>query len=261
MWGALGAGMLNQLFMNTSNRIGTGASLRRQQLREQERQTRLEAAAGIVGRVEGAKAAGIHPLAALGSNVGGASIPYTGTSFNSSVDFGSIENQNREMKMRKEELEYSKTAEKQAAAQRATKDALDREESQARIDLIRAQEARERKMVSDSDRDFAAAQAAHTRQAAAAANPLRVPARRVTPTAKPIPNQYVPVRGRDGKVRYVPNPDLYDLELPESVGAGTLLLPEVKSGNKLYIERVIDWYKQKQKQERARRALPPAIDR
>lgn len=260
MWAALGAGMLNQLFMNTSNRIGTGASLRRQQLREQERQTRLEAAAGIVGRVEGAKAAGIHPLAALGSNVGGASIPSIGSSFNSSVDFGAIENQNREMKMRKEELEYSKNAEKQAAAQRATKDALERQEAQARIDLIRAQEARERKMVSDSDRDFAAAQAAHTRQAAAVANPLRVPARRVSPE-KPIPNQYVPVRGRDGNIRYVPNPDLYDLELPESVGAGTLLLPEIKSGNKLYIERVIDWYRQKQKQERARRALPPAIDR
>lgn len=259
MWQALGAGMLNQLFMNTSNRIGTGASLRRQQLREQERQTRLEAAAGIVGRVEGAKAAGIHPLVAMGSNVGSATMPSIGTSFNSSVDFGAIENQNREMRMRREELEYSKTAEKQAAAQRASKDALERQESQARIDLIRAQEARERKMVSDSDRDFAAAQAAHTRQAAAVANPLRVPARRVT--EKPIPNQYVPVRGRDGKIRHVPNPDLYDLELPESVGAGTLLLPEVKSGNKLYIERLIDWYREKQKQERARRALPRSIDR
>lgn len=235
MWGALGAGMLNQLFMNTSNRIGTGASLRRQQLREQERQTRLEAAAGIVGRVEGAKAAGIHPLAALGSNVGGASMPSIGSSFNSSVDFGALESSNREMKMRKEELEYSKIAEKQAASDRKTKEALDLKESEARINLIRAQEARERKMISDSDRDFLAAQAAHTRQASNSANPLRVGARKVAPS---IPDQYVPVRDRFGKIHYVPNPDLYDLELPESVGAGTLLLPEVPTLK----SRVRDWW-------------------
>lgn len=229
MWAALGAGMLNQLFMNTSNRIGTGASLRRQILREQERQTRLEAAAGIIGRVEGAKAAGIHPLVAMGSNVGGASVP-VGSSFNSAGDFANAlattSTHDREMKMRKEELEYNRQQEAKASAARESADALNRKETAARIKLIEAQEAAERKRMADSDRDYLAAQAAHAQQAAARSNPLRAPARRVN--AKPVPEMYVPVRDRFGKVTYIPNPDIYDLELPDSVGAGTLLLPEVK---------------------------------
>lgn len=257
MWSAIGAGMLNQLFMNTSNRIGTGASLRRQQLREQERQTRLEAAAGIVGRVEGAKAAGIHPLVAMGSNVGSASVP-VGNSFNAAGDFAQAQVNTREIQMRREELEYNKHQQQKAEAERASSEALAREESRARIELIRAQEAAERKRMSDSDRDFAAAQEAHQRQAAARSNPVRVPARKVSGPS--IPNQYVPVRDRHGKVQYVPNPDLYDLELPESVGAGTLLLPEVKPTK----QSLSDWWEGVKARERTRRArmqaLPPAID-
>lgn len=262
MWGALGAGMLNQLFMNTSNRIGTGASLRRQMLREQERQTRLEAAAGIVGRVEGAKAAGIHPLVAMGSNVGGATLPI-GNSFNSAGDFANAQAQmavaDRDAKMRKEELEYNRQQEAKAAAERKTTEQLSQQETAARIRLIEAQEAAERKRMSDSDRDFAAAQAAHAQQIAARSNPLRVPAKKLPD----IPNQYVPVRDRFGKIRHVPNPDFYDLELPESVGAGTLLLPETRSGNKLYIERLNDWWKEVKRKEQQRRRmmnLPPSID-
>ena len=230
MWAALGAGMLNQLFMNTSNRIGTGASLRRQMLREQERQTRLEAAAGIIGRVEGAKAAGIHPLVAMGSNVGSATLPAVGNSFNAAGDFANANAQSavadREMKLRKEELEYNKQQEAKAANDRAAKAALENQETAARIKLIEAQETAERKRMADSDRDFAAAQAAHAQQIAARSNPIRVPARKVSTPS--VPDMYVPVRDRHGKVTYIPNPDIYDLELPESVGAGTLLLPEVK---------------------------------
>lgn len=251
MWAALGAGMLNQLFMNTSNRIGTGASLRRQMLREQARQTRIEAAQGIIGRVEGAKAAGIHPLVAMGSNVGGATLPI-GNSFNSAGDFANAQAQasaaDREMKMRKEELEYNRQQEAKAAADRATNEALNRQETAARIRLIEAQEAAERKKMADSDRDFAAAQAAHAQQIAARSNPLRVTARRVNTTTR-IPEMYVPVRDRFGKVTYIPNPDIYDLELPESVGAGTLLLPEAKPA----ASRAEIWWEETKAKERARR--------
>lgn len=233
----LGFGMLNQLFMNTSNRIGTGASLRRQMLREQERQTRLEAAAGIIGRVEGAKAAGIHPLVAMGSNVGSASVP-VGNSFNSAADFSAglyqRQMQDRELKLRKEENEYNRSLQQKAEADRQAKDALDMEESRARINLIKAQEASEMKKIADSDRDFMAAQQALARQASTRANPLRVPATRATQ----VKDQYVPVRDRFGKVQYIPNPDIYDLELPSAVGAGTLLLPEAPSLE----QRVKKWW-------------------
>ena len=190
----IGFGMLNQLFMNTSNRIGTGASLRRQMLREQARQTRIEAREGIVGRVEGAKAAGIHPLVAMGSNVGGASLP-VGSSFNSAGEFASAlyqrQMQDRELKMRKEELEYNRHQQQKIESDRQVKDALDMEESRARINLIKAQEAAELKRVSDSDRDFLAAQQALARQSAAKSNPLRVRS-----SAPKIAEQYVPVRDR-----------------------------------------------------------------
>lgn len=250
MWAALGAGMLNQLFMNTSNRIGTGASLRRQMLREQARQTRIEAAQGIIGRVEGAKAAGIHPLVAMGSNVGSATLPAVGNSFNSAADFANAQAQSsanaREMQMRREELEFNRQQEAKAAADRATNESLSRQETAARIKLIEAQEASERKRMADSDRDFLAAQAAHTRQIAARSNPLRVPAQPVRST---VPNMYVPVRDRYGKVTYIPNPDIYDLELPESVGAGTLLLPEVKPTR----SRMDVWWEELKARDRAKR--------
>lgn len=266
MWAALGAGMLNQLFMNTSNRIGTGASLRRQQLREQERQVRKEAAAGIIGRVEGAKAAGIHPLVAMGSNVGGTSLPI-GNSFNQAGEFAAAAAQrqvaDRELRMRREELEYNRQQEAKAAAERASKEALEAQETAARIKLIEAQEAAERKRMTDSDRDFAAAQAAHAQQIASRSNAVRVPARARTAQQKPIPEMYVPVRDRYGKINYIPNPDIYDLELPDSVGAGTLLLPEAEP----FWKRADDWWEEFKAKDRARRKgvivnpdLPTAID-
>lgn len=252
-FGAVGFGMLNQLFMNTSNRIGTGASLRRQQLREQARQTRIEAREGIVGRVEGAKAAGIHPLVALGSNVGGASLP-VGSSFNSAGDFANAQASSamadREMKMRKEELEYNRMQEGKAAADRAANEALNRAETAARIKLIEAQEAAEKKRMSDSDRDFAAAQSALALQAGQRSNPVRVVAQPVRRESAPsIPNQYVPVRDRHGRVQYIPNPDLYDLELPDAVGAGTLIVPEVQPAR----SNLETWWEETKARDRARR--------
>lgn len=171
---AFGGQMLSQLGMNLSNRIGTGRSLRQQMSREQVEQTRKEAAAGIVGRVEGAKAAGLHPLVAMGSNVGGATLP-TGSSFNA-VDpgFGAAAMQSREMRMRQEELDYQRTQDKSRAAAAAEGQKLINEQIQAEIDLRRAQTAAQMKQMTDSDRDFAASQAALARQQPV--NGLRVPA-------------------------------------------------------------------------------------
>lgn len=217
-----GMKMLEQWGMNTSNRIGTGRSLRRQMLKEQVEQTRKEAGAGIVGRVEGAKAAGIHPLVALGSNVQGAApVSAVGPAFNSSgYDFGQQEEmQNKELAARREELEYQKT-------QDATRNQINREAAANALEaqkldneLRKTQIAAQQKQMADSDRDFAAAQAALARQQA---KHTKGPGSR-------IPTQYTPVMDRFGKIQWIPNPAIYDLELPETVGASTLVIPEAQS--------------------------------
>lgn len=239
---AFGGQMLSQLGMNLSNRIGTGRSLRQQMSREQVEQTRKEAAAGIVGRVEGAKAAGLHPLVAMGSNVGGATLP-TGSSFNA-VDpgFGAAAMQDREMRMRQEELNYQKSLDTSRAAAAAEGQRLANDAQRAEIKLREAQTAAQLKAMSDSDRDFAASQAQLARQQPTVG--LRVP-------LKPIPNQYVPVKDRYGKTIFVPNPDLYDLDLPETVGAATLAVPELRGGQPgNWTDRAVQWWENLKRRSR-----------
>lgn len=202
----------------------SGKEAARKAGRGQADQTRKDAAAGVIGRVEGAKAAGLHPLAGLGTTVGGSTLP-VGPSFNSSgIDEAAVAY--RQMKMRREELEYQKDQDAQNRRRDAEMDALTKAsaarevESQGlRNELLKAQIEAQRKMMSDSDRDFAASQAQLARQSPSI--PLR----------KPIPPQYVPVRDRFGKTQMVPNPQFYDLELPESVGAATLAIPEVQNSS------------------------------
>jgi len=183
---------------------------------------------GIRWRVEDAKAAGLHPLVAMGSNVGGASLP-VGQSFNAAVpDYLGAQVADREMKQRKEEMEWNRTQQQRESAKKDQADQLAKAESEARIKLLTAQEAAERKRISDSDRDFLASQEALKLQAARNSNPLRVSTRPVQRDEDRVRPQYVPVRDRYGKIQYLPNPDVYDLELPSVVGAGTLALPEVE---------------------------------
>lgn len=241
---AFGGQMLTQLGTNLSNRIGTGRSLRRQMSHEQVEQTRKEASAGIIGRVEGAKAAGLHPLVAMGSNVGGATLP-TGSSF-TAVDpgFGQIMMHNREMKMRDEELEYQKSLETTRAKQAQEAAALQNKAAEAEIELRKAQTARELKAISDSDRDFAASQAQLMRQQPT--NGIVVPPR------KSPPNQYVPLVDRYGQIIHVPNPDFYDLDLPESVGAATLATPELRSGQPgNWTDRAVQWWENLKRRSRS----------
>lgn len=250
---AFGMEMLSKLAHNTSDRIGSGASLRRQMSREQVAQTQAEAKAGILGRVEGAKAAGLHPLVAMGSNVGGATLP-VGNSFNSSAGDGFIQSaiQKRELEARREELDYQRAAEKDARKAAAEAQALNNAETVERTNLLKVQQAAEAKRMVDSDRDFQAYQAAQIRQAAAHQVPLRVPNRGTT--VKPM---YVPVRDRHGRIQHIPNPDIYDLELPETVGAGTLVLPEIGPNadkSPAVMDRISNWWEQLKAADRRQRA-------
>lgn len=65
-WAAFGMGALNTLVGNLSETYGTGKKLRDDKRQEQLADHREMERQGIQARVEGAKAAGIHPLAALG---------------------------------------------------------------------------------------------------------------------------------------------------------------------------------------------------
>lgn len=60
-----GWGMLEKLATNLSDTYGTGDTLREQQRKEAESDYLSRERQGIVARVEGAKAAGLHPLVAM----------------------------------------------------------------------------------------------------------------------------------------------------------------------------------------------------
>lgn len=190
--------------------------------RAQPGMTQADAAAGVIGRVEGAKAAGLHPLAGLGTTVGSSSVP-VGDSFNASgIDQAALAY--REMKMRDEEREFQR---EQEAKDRQRQDALDKltgeaakrdaEEAALRNELIRTQILAQQKAMQDSDRDFAASQAYLARKEPS------------VPILKRPPPQWITATDDKGKPVKIPNPDLYSLELPEAYGASTLVVPEVQN--------------------------------
>lgn len=65
MFGAFGMGMLEKLATNSSDIWGTGNKLRDDKREEAHRDYLAREREGIMAKVEGAKAAGLHPLAAL----------------------------------------------------------------------------------------------------------------------------------------------------------------------------------------------------
>lgn len=64
-WAAFGAGALGRLVGNLSDTYGTGDTLREKQRKENEADYLTRERQGIIARVEGAKAAGLHPLVAM----------------------------------------------------------------------------------------------------------------------------------------------------------------------------------------------------
>lgn len=129
--------------------------------------------------------------------------------------------QRRELEQRREENEYQKSQDTIRNQYEKDRLAADLEQAKLRNDLTRTQIAAQQKQMSDSDRDFAAAQAQLARTQSAHTRPLQQP--------NALKPQYIQVLDRFGKRVTIPNPDLYDLELPESVGAATLVLPERSS--------------------------------
>lgn len=204
---------------------------RKDAARAQVGQTREEAAAGVIGRVEGAKAAGLHPLAGLGTTVSGAVMP-VGNSWDSIADgIGQAAMTYRDMKIRKEEREAQQEQENYNRGRAAYLDKLSGEAAAREVEnaalrnkLLATQIKAQEKAMADSDRDFAASQAQLARMTPSV--PLRQP--------EPLPHQYRQMIDRFGKPVSVPNWDIYDLELPESVGAATLALPEVRNSQSWY---------------------------
>lgn len=67
---AFGMGALNTLVENSSNAWGTGKRARNKQQQEEHELFLRREKEGIISRVEGAKAAGLHPLVAMGYQAG-----------------------------------------------------------------------------------------------------------------------------------------------------------------------------------------------
>lgn len=76
MWAALGAGALGRLVGNLSDTYGTGDTLAEKKRKDAESDYLARERQGIQARVEGAKAAGIHPLVAMGYQGGNSPSAY-----------------------------------------------------------------------------------------------------------------------------------------------------------------------------------------
>ena len=181
---------------------------------------------GVLGRVEAAKAAGLHPLAVLGGSFGG-----SGGGAAVGSDFtGAFESMGRDRLAREQFREESKQRQADRDA-RAAEVRGQAELNTANINRLNNESAWLQEQIRSS-------QAEDARRAAASNIPLVVPSARSGASGPKVPEMYVPVRDRFGKIQYIPNPDIYDLELPSLVGAGTLVQPEVQTGGSRMLEDV-----------------------
>lgn len=200
-----------------------------------------EAQQSVLGRVEGAKAAGLHPLAALGT-------PSSAGTPMQLTDFSSVGDQvQNAVNSRTQQRQWEAERQMQEAQQRSYRSQQINEEmrQQARLNI---DAALANKQMSFIDEQIRSSQEESLRRSLSATPPLRVP---VSPRPG-VPDQYVPVRDRFGNIQYVPNPDFYDLDLPESVGAATLAIPEVQQ-NSSY-RRLEKWMNNESLLDKAKRA-------
>lgn len=208
---------------------------------------------GLLGRVEAGKALGLHPLAALGGSISSSGAPQiVGSDFRGAFsDIAQQAIQRREMQMRKEEYEFNKSQSMKAAeaadqqrAMQYSKDMQEIELNAKRGMLIDKEIQNYDRQYDLSQRELLLRQSMHT--------PGIVQTRK---KGDDVPNMYVPVRDRYGRITHIPNPAIYDLELPDSVGAGTLLIPEVNSGSNLnWRGRLKNWFEAVKAAERERQA-------
>lgn len=181
-----------------------------------------EAYGSVAGRVEAAKAMGLHPLAALGTpsssgaNVGGALTDFASVG----QEFGRSVTQQRQWKA-EQDFQRAQQSDARALANRQET----REQARLNADLARsaAEIEQSRKQGDWIDEQIRASREESLRRNLSSTKPL------VVPPKKDIPTQYIDVRDRFGNIVSIPNPDIYDLELPSIIGAGTLVLPETSS--------------------------------
>lgn len=208
-----------------------------------------EAYGSVMGRVEAAKAAGLHPLATLGvptssgMNSGGALTDFRSVG----SEIGNAYSQQRQWRAEREFNEMQMKTQKNEAAQRQLMD-------QARLNADLAMNA---KQMSFIDEQIRASREESIRRNLSATKPTALS---VSPTkaAKAIPEMYVPVRDRNGVTRFIPNPDIYDLELPDVIGAGTLVLPEAQ--NSRWLDTVKQKWQDYQRQRREVDAMNPRLN-
>lgn len=203
-----------------------------------------EAQQSVLGRVEGAKAAGLHPLAALGTPTSSGT-PMQLTDFSAVGDQAQNAIQSyTQQRQWKQEREYQEAQLRSQRSQQANEEM--RQNARLNVDIAMAN-----KQMNFIDEQIRASQEESLRRSLAATKALQVPPARSATRSK-IPDQYVPVRDRYGNVQFVPNPDFYDLDLPESVGAATLAIPEVQQ-NSSY-QKLERWMNNESLLDKARRA-------
>lgn len=202
-----------------------------------------EAYQSVLGRVEGAKAAGLHPLAALGTPTSSGT-PMQMTDFTAVGDqVGAAINSYTQQRQWRAEREFQEAQERSLRSQRINEEMR----QQARLNIDAALAKKQGDLI---DEQIRASQEESLRRSLAASKPLSVQPRR--DASGKIPNQYVPVRDRFGNVQFVPNPDFYDLDLPESVGAATLAIPEVQQNS--FFQKIDRWMNNESVLDKARRA-------
>lgn len=207
-----------------------------------------EARQSVLGRVEGAKAAGLHPLAALGTP-SSAGTPMQMTDFSAVGDqVGAAVNSYTQQRQWKQERAFQEAAQRDARSQQANQEL--REQARLNADL-----AMTNKQMSWIDEQIRASQEESLRRSMAATPGLSVAPGPRSPAKSVIPDQYVPVRDRFGNIQFVPNPDFYDLELPSSIGAATLAKPEIQESG--FWKTLKDKYYQFDRQRRQLDALDP----
>lgn len=184
---------------------------------------------GILGRLEAAKASGIHPALALGGSISSSGAPMpVGSDFRGAfTDMTNLAMQRRELQMRDEEKRFSREQQEYENSVRRAQLELDLQDRNLKNELTRTQIEAARKSMTDSDRDFAASQAELVRRQSM--HTPGVVSRPALGTRENPYEQYVWAKAPNGELIRIPNSQAgYDLETPDTLSAGTLIWPYLK---------------------------------
>lgn len=211
-----------------------------------------EAYGSVMGRVEAAKAAGLHPLAALGvpsssgANVGAGMTDFSSVAQNVTNNYTQQRQWRAEQEMARAQITDSRNAAQRAEARENARTNAELSHVQAQNDWIQEQ--------------IRASREESLRRNLQATKGVPIPATAKAASAA-MPHQWIKVVDRFGKVIEIPNPDLYDLETGAILGAGTLGYPEVReSSTSGFINTVKDKYQRFRQQRRELDARNPRLN-